>query len=317
MNDKMLDMIGLADEKYLQEAEIKNTKTIKHRRRRFSAGMAAAVIAMSTVTVGAAVAYNTFVHKESVKNLGITEESNPELIIGTKSTENKHLRLTADTVLSDGYMVHIVFSLEALDDEGRAYMERENEVPMPTMFYSESKDLIYNIKTLRDDMNTKQLQMANYKGNFSSQTKKAQFNEDGSFSFTFSHFFGNDNPEKIYVVPEDYRASRTNEASVFDGMSLMLDVSKGLDVKEFSNGANKLYLSKIGITVIRGKGGEPLPSGNNGYNLILKDGSKENLLDNYGFAQGGGDHSFLISRKIIDINNVESVFYNGIEYKAE
>ncbi len=66
MNDKMLDIIGLADEAYLREAESQPARQITHRRR-FSAGLvaAAAAAAVMTVTAGA-VTVAKLIHKESV-----------------------------------------------------------------------------------------------------------------------------------------------------------------------------------------------------------------------------------------------------------
>ena len=64
MNDRMLDIIGLADEEYLIEAARSDRINV---RRRFSAGIIAAAAAVCALTVTAgAVAVGSLIHKDSV-----------------------------------------------------------------------------------------------------------------------------------------------------------------------------------------------------------------------------------------------------------
>lgn len=306
MNDKMLDMIGLADEKYLLEAEETHTRRKIRHHRKISAGLIAAIVAgVSLVSVASATVYKSLVHKESVEKYGISvdESTNSELIIGTTSAENAHLRLTADTVLSDGIKVNMIFTLEALDDEGKDFMNTNNKRPLPTMFYS--TDLSKSRADFRNDRQSKALNMAN----------PSKLSEDGSCSFMFTQLFTDGNPGKIYLFPEDYRVTGDG-ASVFDGIILEIDVSKNIQVREFTHSTNKLYLSKIGATVIKGDNDEPLGLAADGeFSVVYRDGTKEGLHDSFGYSIVQEDIGQTFMHRVIDLDKVEYVIWGSIEYR--
>ena len=270
----------------------------------------AAALAM-TVTAGAAV-YKTFFHKESAEKFGIVNESNSELVIGTTSSENAHLRMTADTVLSDGYKAMVIFTLEALDEQGKEYISDKNDQygVFPTMLYSTSKELVYNKNTLRTDPDTKIFPLAYSKEN-----------SDGSIAYSYTQFFGNDNPGTIYVVPEEWRLCEheelKDEASVFDGISLELDVKRNVEIRELSNDKNKLVLTKLGAMVIEGDNDEfEIPEAYSKFELVYKDGRKEQMDKTKGYSTHSDGKGYTYVFKVIDdVNDISAVIYNDKEYK--
>ena len=287
---------------------------------------AAVIVAVSaalalSVTAGAA-AYKAFFHKESVEMFGINDQSKAEqLVIGTKSTENAHYRLTADTVLSDGRTVNVVFTLEGLDDTGKAFINtaKENNDYPPEMFYSSSAELLKNNDQLTESDQVKRF----YNGVWYCEGGAEEFavrklNSDGSFAFMNTDYFAN-NPGKLYVAPN--AGKKTEYASSFNGLILELDISKNLDVKEFSNGDSKLYLSKTGVTVV--DNGNVVTNITNithldekNYVLNFADGSSRAINKNEGaFSFKTADHGYSFFFDSIDINSVSSVVFDGVEFK--
>ncbi|MBR6100977.1 MAG: hypothetical protein IKP95_00955 [Ruminococcus sp.] len=141
MNDRMLDIIGLADEEYLIEAARSDRINV---RRRFSAGIIAAAAAVCALTVTAgAVAVGSLIHKDSVSYYH-SEEMTSELeergyAIG-QVTENEHLRMTLEYLLVDENNAYGIITAEYLDSSGRNAC---NKVPCPVMLDSSGKNIFH------------------------------------------------------------------------------------------------------------------------------------------------------------------------------
>lgn len=279
-----------------------------------------AAMALS-VTAGAA-AYKAFFHNDSVKMFGIDDESKAEqLVIGSKSAENEHFRLTADTVLSDGRTVNIVFTLEGLDEKGKAYVKttEDNMDAPPVMFYSSNADLLKDNDRLTDSDQVKRFFTGVWytEGNDSDSTVR-KLNSDGSFAFMESDYFTSI-PGKLFVAPNP--DGKADDPSIFNGLVLELDVSKNLDVKEFSNGDSKLYLSKIGVTVVDDGNvvSDEMDMTHNKqdkYVLNFADGSSRSINKNegaYSFKTAEYGYSYFFDS--IDIDSVKSVTFDGVEFK--
>ena len=123
MNDKMLDIIGLADEKYLHEAQGKPVmKQTKHRRKLSAKVVAvAAAAAVMTVTAGA-VAVTKLTHKESVdyyyNEKMASDIENKGYAVG-QVTQNEHIKMTLENLLVDENYAYGVVTVEALDEIGK------------------------------------------------------------------------------------------------------------------------------------------------------------------------------------------------------
>lgn len=125
MNDKMLDIVGLADEEFLREAEGKPMMKQSKCRRRFSAKIVAiaAAAAVMTVTAGA-YAVAKFNNRESVDMyLADADKVESNGHVENQVMQNEHVRITLDTVLSDGYNAMVIVTLDALDDYGRNFIK--------------------------------------------------------------------------------------------------------------------------------------------------------------------------------------------------
>ncbi len=130
MNDKMLDIIGLADEKYLHEAQGKPVmKQTKHRRKLSAKVVAiAAAAAVMTVTAGA-VAVTKLSNKKSVEyyyNEKMASDIEQKGYAVGQVTQNEHIKMTLETLMVDDYSAKGIVTVEFLDDTG---IQAFNEVP--------------------------------------------------------------------------------------------------------------------------------------------------------------------------------------------
>lgn len=125
MNEKKLfQAMDRVDEKYIAESERFVKPTRKERRGfRFLVTAVAAAVCLCLIPVGA-YAYNKLVHREGVGiYLDDTDKIEKRGLAEAQVRENEHLRITLDTVLSDGYNAMILITLEALDEFGMNYLE--------------------------------------------------------------------------------------------------------------------------------------------------------------------------------------------------
>lgn len=140
MNDKMLDIIGLADEKYLHEAQGKPVmKQTKHRRKLSAKVVAvAAAAAVMTVTAGA-VAVAKLTHKESVDfyyNEKMASQIEEKGYVVNQVTQNEHIKMTLENMLVDENYAYGVVTVEALDEVGKKAFINE---PATYLFDKEGK----------------------------------------------------------------------------------------------------------------------------------------------------------------------------------
>lgn len=124
--EKIFDMISLADDEYVLDASHKK-RTIRLGKHAVSMLAAALICTVLLACVAAAVVVTNIVHKGSLNDFyessTVSEMESRGYTVG-KSVENGHARLTLDSVMSDNYRCHPVFTLEALDDVTDADMKR-------------------------------------------------------------------------------------------------------------------------------------------------------------------------------------------------
>ncbi len=122
MNDKMFDLIGQADEKYLREAEGKPQMKTVHKRRISAKFIAvAAAAAIMTVTAGA-VAVAKLSHKDSVEhyyNKNMASDIEQKGYVVNQVTQNEHIKMTLENLLVDENYAYGVVTVEALDEVGK------------------------------------------------------------------------------------------------------------------------------------------------------------------------------------------------------
>lgn len=121
-HDIMKAMNGVDEDLVSMYTEFTPKKGINVRRI-IRTGVIAAAAAAFVIPAGA-YAYTHLMHRESVEmyleNADKVEASDK---VENQVMENEHIRITLDTVLSDGYTAMAVVTLDALDDYGRNFIE--------------------------------------------------------------------------------------------------------------------------------------------------------------------------------------------------
>lgn len=115
--------------------------------------LAAAIITVAgTVSAGAA-AYKYFKNQDSIENY-LGKESVEKLgklnLAENQTQESEHFRITADTVINDGYTFNMIFTFEALDDFGEQYLKEHSYIDLMSNEVDGTGG-IFNEEGLKDD----------------------------------------------------------------------------------------------------------------------------------------------------------------------
>lgn len=145
-NEKMFELVDLAEDELLLEAAQQRPR-IKHSRRFPAAMIAAAAAAAMAVTAGAAVASSKLTHKDAVNYYysdSMTEEIESGGFAVGEVTENEHVRMTLENLIVDENYATGVVNVEFLDDIGRNAF-REDIIPQAFMI-DDNGNILYSKK---------------------------------------------------------------------------------------------------------------------------------------------------------------------------
>ena len=121
-----LELLSQIDEKYICEIQEGEQKR-KVRIPRFSFALAAAITIMAVLSIGASAAIRYYIsHKDNVNH----EYHNNQALISEldkRATEpivceNKHIRMTVDSVISDEIYIRCTATLEGIDNSGKSFI---------------------------------------------------------------------------------------------------------------------------------------------------------------------------------------------------
>lgn len=298
--------MGETEEKYIAMSESlpapkKSPKVIK-------IAFAAAAAAILTVGIGA-YTYSQFNNPESVE----LYLQDPDRVAASGNVvnqvmENEHLRITVDTVLSDGYQALVLVTLDALDDEGKKYinyhpdiMLRRTDTGEPvilagggSMDLSAVKDdtvRYYHIIDIYDKDTFCDYEIIFFSvGLFSSEDWE---NANGKTQRLDENLIPINNP-----LGYDFIARVNFEKSV-DTVTLTGKNGKELILSQFE------LISEHG-DIIDG----PIPE----VTLIRNDGTGENFNCTKLHGIGVGERYTLFVSKFIDLDEYRGVKINGVEY---
>ncbi|MBQ8120350.1 MAG: hypothetical protein IJ172_06210 [Ruminococcus sp.] len=322
MNDKMLDLIGQADEKYLREAQGTPQMRIKHKRR-FSAGIAAVVAAaMCLTTVGAFAAYKAY-HKDSVNDFYNSSTESHLESSGYKVgdvVENEHFRITRDIGIKDDIMLKSVFTVEALDEAAKEYL-KQWDVPAYSLYYTDK-----NEKTSGFDMAYNSI-----KGK-----KNEDTNEDSS-SRAFSLVVPCDSvdvnrPMSIRFGESDnkktYNGKQQGSDELLKGLELKLDSKEAKSIELYSKDNAKMIVSELTLDIESNDDEDYNEKYNfnlsdceihfkDGITKVIGDSDSQNFTALKNGDNGNIEHYTCDLRDIIDVDNVDYVKMQDIEFRAK
>jgi hypothetical protein len=317
MNDsrelKALSLLSGIDESFVDEARNAEKIALIQRTKRFPLMLAAVitVLVVSAVSVTAAV-QGYISHKKNVEhNYQFVEDSSFVSELEKRQcqpivAQNKHLRLTVDSVMSDKVYIECHATLEGLDEQGRQYISKY--LLLNKSDFEKSNGRVHSFVPF---MKTKG---ADGKDKYFNQDADLMYgkedeNAEGSFVFgTRKEAFGN--AETITVDCYDWESVDVQEnkglddlrEGIFDGMSFELSLKPNYDtlVLRADNDKYSQYFYISEIRMYSEQKGFDSPS----VKINYKNGSSEEI------------NAWNMTSEIrhFDISSIKSVEYKGREY---
>ncbi|MCR5122720.1 MAG: hypothetical protein K6B74_09905 [Ruminococcus sp.] len=315
-NDILRAMNGL-DEKYIISAN--GEQTLKQGRKPaksiFKTAVAIAAAAALMIPVGA-YAYTRLIHRESVEmyleNSAKVEESGNAV---NRVMENEHIRITLDTVLSDGYMAMAIVTLDALDEYGRNFVLTHPDIMLKRtdtgepVFPSGGGGMNDHIGQRKNDsikyyhtFDLKKIDSApDYEMIFYSYglfTDEDHAAANGKSFKVDENFIPLDNP-----LGYDFVANVNFRRNV-DAVTLTAENGNTLTLSQFELISEDPALDLINVSP-------------DTFRLIKNDGTLEERTDFSGFGSGEEDDeqfSALCFGKFIDLDEYKGVMLDGTEY---
>ncbi len=323
-NDLMSAMNGI-DEKYLSESEdyAKNNRRPKRRAFKVAVGVAAAV-AVLAVPVGVG-AYNTFVNRETVEqyvsNAELIEEKSSEAVKNIV-TENNDYRITVDSVLSDGNIVMMILTHEALTDKGAQIKNHVNGCPGACITYADGSagpfeqngfDGIPMTGPIKGYAISSETEFTGYDKSVSLfSCKDIDLSKDVNVEFysgergwsgALEYFTNRDNPDHT-----GYEGS-VNE---LDGLEFTTSFAQNVDCVQLQSADGK-SISMSSFDVYSNDPSIIMPLEDSEFFFITNDGEKKPFPTDKSCSTRS-DCGFIIYGEFIDINEYKGVEINGVEY---
>lgn len=131
MNGKdLLHSMTEINQEFITEAEFPEIRTPKKNRKMIQVVSALAAAAMMTATAGAV--SEVFSHRETVENFlfGNSREQLEEWgLVSNYVTENDYFRMTTETILNDGYRLHMIVTVEPLNETAQEFIAERGSFP--------------------------------------------------------------------------------------------------------------------------------------------------------------------------------------------
>ncbi|WP_028505179.1 hypothetical protein [Ruminococcus sp. FC2018] len=328
MNNKILDIIGLADEKYLHEAQGEGQiKQTKHRRKISAKFVAvAAAAAVMTVTAGA-VAVAKLSNKEGVREFydssAVSKMESRGMLSG-KTSENEHFRFNMQSVIKDDYVCSCIFAVEPLDEKAQDYLEKVMGFDADA-FYADNNEALY----------MSALTSWGWK-----EYKKGD--KSLNFELDITAHYGKRNVDFSRPIRLEFKQAENDlnnkpykDEKLLDGIVLDIPQAQKLkDVKLYSDDGKELYLSETGFVALVSM---PIAKSEAEHKMLVekgeydldfkikfKDGTVKTNWDENMEAGGLGlmlddtDVGFRQAfRTMVDVDKVESVTFKNREFKRK
>lgn len=296
------------------EIKMKETMGTKKTGKRFITLTAAAALALTCAATAGAYAYRELIHKDSVEMyLEGAEALENQGLAQNRIMENGHVRITLDSLLSDGYQAMAVVTVEALDDYGLNYTQN---TPSFRLRYTDTGDAFFN--TGGGGMDDWEEQTATDTVKYYQTIDLANIDVDRPLEmifFSFDEWEGKtENKLNSDLIPEDNSLG-------YDFIT-PVDLRKNVDTVELTAAdGSRARLSQFEL-VTRGTGYWDSISETNGFKLIRADGSYESFWSGLSGSSISDDNegepreSFLFG-KFIDLEDYSGAEINGIKFTKD
>ena len=302
MNGKTLlqSMTGI-DEKFIHEANLTVVSiSEKKRRKRIQTAVFVAVAALAMTTTAGALT-GVFNHRETVESY-LHGNSRKQLeekgLVTNYVTENDYFRLTAETILNDGFQIYMIATLEPLEETAQEYLDTHDisYVDLPIIYTDTGERAEFSNGKLGFEMN--------YEENLLKFNSYIRVQDSRPMEFQFNMSRGN---EKYQYM--------------FENLSVPLKELPVLEQVRFQSEEGKTVI----LTPLELYSEEQscLPDDNHQIYLVKQNGKKLKL--GYGHGNGleidGGSKyagtksspaSYALFKEISDVAEIQSIeFYNA------
>ena len=310
---ELLTLMSELDESYINEAQNCDRIKLTRRVRKFPVMLAAviSIIVLSTITA-AAVIQGYISHKRNVEHdyqyvedssfVSELEKRQGQPIVA----QNKHLRLTVDSVMSDKVYIECHATLEGLDEQGRQYISKH--LCLTKTDFERLKDSAHSyLPHMVTDIDGADQTVRFDQGADLSYGQRGEHTE-GSFTFGVARarLMG---AQTVHVRCLDWSSIDMSQGldelkdGIFDGIEFDLPVQTNFDTLTLAADTRYFYVSEVGF--YNDLGGW---HGNEKVVIHYSDGSEETI---------DLDRSRTYGEKLFELEKIQSVEYMGTVYTAK
>ncbi len=289
-------------------SEMKETMLTKKKRKhskRFAGIVLAAAVAL-TGAIGAA-AYYSFINSNSVEHFIDNADTLEEKGFAENQVmENGHIRITIDTVLSDGYNGYIIYTTEALDETGEEL--RDRYLFDKKFYYSGSSEQVRFKQSytgarfpVEENGKEREYQMIDLTDVDVSESFDIRF-------YALDMYSGESVELDEYGLPAD---------NLLDGMTAAVNFEKNCDIVSLTDEkGSKVILSQFEVLYDDISVNDTIAEQ---MKLIRADGTKEAIdKDKMYFSEGtvskGNGLSEIIFGRFIELDDYKGIELDGREY---
>ena len=312
-DNKELELLALMselDESYINEAQNCDRIKLTRRVREFPVMLAAVitVLVVSAVSVTAAV-QGYISHRKNVEH----EYTNPAFVGELEKrqgqpivAQNKHLRLTVDSIISDKMYIQATATLEGLDEQGKAYISKH--LYLTKTDFERLKDSAHSyLPHMVTDIDGAD-QTVRFNNWADLQYGQRGGHTEGSFTFGVAKakLMG---AQTVHVRCLDWSSIDMSQGldelkdGIFDGIEFDLPVQTNFDTLTLAADTRYFYVSEVGFYNDLGRW-----HGNEKVVIHYSDGSEETI---------DLDRSRTYGEKLFELEKIQSVEYMGTTYIAK
>ena len=313
-NDILRAMNGIDDRFIIsagRERAVRRGRIIKLPMK-IAAGIAAAIV----LAVPAGAAYSKFIHESSVREY-FTEESAEYLDENGYALnlvdENEHVRVTIDTLLSDGHNGNMIMTVDALDEEGQELVNRNGRrMPVPVASGEDGEEI-----------------MLMGGGAIHEQSSETSYGIQTDMQFDFSGIdITREYTVRFVSYETEYDADKdTYEtpwvSGVFEGIEFTLCFAPNVDTAEFTDtDGDSITVSQIGYYSDELAVSEKLGTKNNNdditfYKKFSPLGDKADVVSASYDRSHETPYSYALFDSIVDIKEYDSIEISGYKFTLE
>lgn len=303
-------MNGTKEEYIIQSEEFVKPKATSFKV--LKVALAAVLIAAITAVPVGAVARSQLKNRESAElylgNIDLLEESGA---VANQVMENEHVRITLDTVLSDGYTALAIVTLDALDEQGRNYI---NYKPDFILRRTDTGETMFHTGGGAMDDWEEQIKNDTIRYFHTIDLKDMDISCEYEMIFYSMDLFTEEEWKAGITKPLDENMIPVENSLGYDFIAKVSFAENTDSVKLKSADGKTIRLSQFQVI---DETGEVLRTVPDSIRLIKSNGSQEVLSRSGRFlsvSDDGETHSTLFFGNLIDLKEYKGVIIDGVEY---